>query len=68
MSGKARDTDEVMTATEARKLLGIGKAKLAKLIASGALPTHKDPLDERVRLVRRSDVDALLSQSRKNAA
>jgi hypothetical protein len=60
--------DELMTVKEARALLGVGTRKIAALIASGTLPTQPDPLDERVKLIRRSDVDALLARSKKERA
>ena len=60
--------EELMTVKEARALLGIGARKIAALIASGALPTQPDPLDERVKLIKRSDVDALLARSKREKA
>jgi hypothetical protein len=42
----------------------VGTRKIAALIASGALPTQPDPLDERVKLIKRSDVEALAARSR----
>jgi Helix-turn-helix domain len=60
--------DELMTVKEARTLLGVGTRKIAALIASGTLPTQPDPLDERVKLIKRSDVDALLARSKREKA
>jgi excisionase family DNA binding protein len=59
---------ELMTVGEAREYLGVGKAKMAKLIHDGVLPTQPDPLDKRIRLIKRSDVEALAEQSSKSAA
>lgn len=55
--------DEYMTVTEARILLRVSKGKMAKLIREGDLPTEDDPLDERVKLVKRSDVEALMKRN-----
>jgi hypothetical protein len=51
---------ELITATQARQLLGVSKPKLAQLIREGVLPVVTSPLDKRVKLVRASDVEALL--------
>jgi hypothetical protein len=57
-----------MTAGEARAQLGISPKKLAALIREGVLTTEPDPLDKRVKLVRRADVEALAEQSSKTSA
>ncbi len=51
---------ELMTVTEARRILGISANKMSALIGSGTLPYEQDPLDRRVKLVRRSDVEGLM--------
>jgi hypothetical protein len=57
--------DELMTATEARKYLGVNKVRMAtytRLDKNGhaILPTYEKPLgDRRVRWVRKVDVEAL---------
>jgi hypothetical protein len=51
--------EEWMTATEARLILGIGKAKLAEWLKNGTLPSVENPFDKRVRMVKRADVDRL---------
>ena len=62
----ARDT---MTVGEARDYLGVGKRKMADLTKKGGLlPTTPDPLDGRIKLVRRADVEKLREQSAKKAA
>ena len=55
----AEDT-EFVTVTEAMTRLGVSKQKMADLIRDGAVKTEGSPLDKRVKLVRRADVDALL--------
>ena len=51
---------ELVTVTEARRLLGISANKMSALIGSGTLPYEQDPLDRRVKLVKRSDVEGLM--------
>ena len=51
---------ELINVTEARRILGISANKMSALIGSGALPYEQDPLDRRVKLVRRSDVEGLM--------
>jgi hypothetical protein len=52
--------DDLITATAARKLLGISTIKLAKLLKQGALRHFPDPLDERKKLVSKREVLALI--------
>ena len=62
------DTD-LMSVAAARELLGISKTTMTKLIKRGELPiVGTDPLDRRSRLVRRSDVEAILARSAKKDA
>ena len=51
---------ELITVTEARKILGISANKMSALISSGTLPYEQDPLDHRVKLLRRTDVEGLM--------
>jgi excisionase family DNA binding protein len=60
--------DDLLTVGQARALLGVGKRKMAELLRSGALPSQPDVLDGRIKLVKRTAVDALLRQSKKEAA
>ena len=59
--------NDLITATEARKILGCGPHKMKELLDDGTLETYDDPLDKRVRLVSRADVDALKRRSRRAA-
>ncbi len=61
-------TRELMTVREAREYLGVGKIKIAALIKDGVLKTQPDPLDKRLRLIKRADVEALAEQSSKVSA
>lgn len=54
--GKAKD---LITVREARAALGISPAKMSKLIREGVLKYWLDPLDARVKLVSRAEVNNL---------
>jgi hypothetical protein len=61
---QGHEADGLITIAEARELLGVSKAKIAQLIKSGVLEVvGRDLLDQRVKLVRRADVEALRDQS-----
>ena len=47
---------ELIKVTEARRIL----EEAGLLIGSGTLPFEQDPLDRRVKLVRRADVEGLM--------
>lgn len=53
---------------EAQRLLGVSKKKMASLLAEGTLRFTLDPLDKRVKLVDRSDVEHLMEQRLRKAA
>jgi hypothetical protein len=50
---------DLITTTEARKLLGISSATMTKLIRNAVVVTYSDPMDSRVKLVSRAAVLAL---------
>jgi hypothetical protein len=66
--GPERPADALMTAGEARELLSVGRQKMAQMLADGTLPYELDPLDKRIRLLKRADVEALAARSKRNAA
>jgi hypothetical protein len=47
----------------AHKFLGVSHAKLTSLVQTGVIPHEKDPLDHRVKLVRKSDLERLRRES-----
>ena len=57
--------DDLLTTGQVQRLLGISRRKMAELIASGELHTQSDPLDKRIKLIRRAEADALLERSSK---
>ena len=50
---------DLITATEARRLLGVSPLKMTKLLRDGVLRHFPDPLDDRKKLVSRAEVLAL---------
>lgn len=48
-----------ITLSEAAQLLAVSRSKMSGLVSAGLLRTKDDPLDKRVKLVRRDDVLAL---------
>lgn len=50
---------EYITVHEAREMLRVSRSKMARLISEGTLETRDYPLDKRIKLVRRSDVEQL---------
>lgn len=57
--------DAVLTSTEARVEFGWSRDLMTRLLKSGALPFTTDPLDKRLKWVKRSDVARLNEASRK---
>ena len=56
--------EEYMTVNAARKRLGVSTNKMAAWIREGVLPTIPSPFNKRAKLVRLSDVEALLRAPR----
>lgn len=60
--------DEKMTIAEVREYLGVSNKKMSRILSEGELTATVDPLDKRVKLVKRRDVEALKARSVKSAA
>lgn len=52
-------SDEYMTVAEARDYLKVSRGKMTKLIKDGTLKTTPDHLDNRVKLINKTDVEKL---------
>ena len=62
------ESDDTMTAGEAQEYLGISKRKMWELLEKDELLAYeRDPLDKRIKLIKRSDVEALKARSKKAA-
>jgi excisionase family DNA binding protein len=60
--------NELMKVTEVQRLLGVSKKKMASLLAEGTLPFTLDPLDKRVKLINRADVERLMEPRQRMVA
>lgn len=56
--------DEYIIAEEARQILGVGVNRMAQLLKDGVLPFERSPLDKRIKLIKRADVEALAKKAR----
>ena len=52
-------SDEYLNLKEAARYLGVSEIKIRRLVSKGLLKVSADPLDDRKRLVKKSDLDAL---------
>ncbi|HEY0171467.1 MAG TPA: hypothetical protein VGB98_10625 [Pyrinomonadaceae bacterium] len=59
--------NDLIKVTAARKLMGVSPMKMAQLLKDGFLRTFDNPLDRRVKLVSRAEVDSLLDMREKAA-
>jgi excisionase family DNA binding protein len=62
-NGNDHPTD-LITLSEASRLLGVSRPKMSRLVAAGKLTTYEDPLDDRAKLVSRQEVLALQVRAR----
>jgi excisionase family DNA binding protein len=54
-----KQPNDLITLSEAARLLNVSRPKMSRLVASGKLSVFEDPLDDRAKLVSREDVLAL---------
>lgn len=59
---------DLITLTVARNILGVSRTKIWRLVREGTLRAYANPLDKREKLVQRSQVEALLTNSEALAA
>jgi hypothetical protein len=62
------DKADLITLTVARSLLGVSRTKIWRLVREGTLMVYSNPLDKREKLVKRSQVEALLTNAEALAA
>jgi hypothetical protein len=55
--------DDLIRTTEARKLLGVSTVKMTQLIKAGTFTVYSDLLDKRVKLLSRTEIEALKYRS-----
>jgi hypothetical protein len=51
--------NDLIAVAEAQRLLGVSHAKIAQLIRTGSIRHFSNPLDGRVKLVSKAEVEAL---------
>jgi predicted DNA-binding transcriptional regulator AlpA len=51
--------NDLIAVAEAQRLLGVSHAKIAQLIRTGLIRHFPNPLDRRVKLVSKAEVEAL---------
>lgn len=54
------NASEYVTVAVARDMLRVTKRRIAEMIEEGTLPSEPNPFDKRSKLIKRSDVEALL--------
>jgi hypothetical protein len=60
-TSQSEEWPEKMKVSLARKFLGVSEGKMSSLLNGGIIPWEKDPIDSRVKLIKRSDLEALLN-------
>jgi hypothetical protein len=59
--------EDLISTTEARKVLGVSTVKMTQLIKHGVFTVYTDLLDRRMKLISRAEVEALKHRSVKAA-
>ncbi len=59
-SSQTEEWPEKMKATQACKFLGISTGKMTKMLASGQIKYERHLLDDRAKVIKRSDLEELL--------
>lgn len=55
--------EEYITATEARQLMGVTESKMTALLRDGEIPYKVSLRDKRVKLLKRTDVEAWIERA-----
>jgi predicted HTH domain antitoxin len=55
---------DLLTLSEAAELLSVSRMKMSRMVKTKVVTTQNDPLDERVKLVKREDILALIVRDR----
>ena len=57
---------EYVSVAEAREILGVSKPRMAEILKKGLLAWEPNPVDERGKLILRTDVEALAAKAGKD--
>lgn len=60
LKSRSEKWPEKMKLSQAHKFLGISFATMSNLVSRGVIAVENDPLDRRVRLVKRADLEEIL--------
>lgn len=60
LKSRSEKWPEKMKLSQAHKFLGISFATMSNLVSRGVVAVEADPLDRRVRLVKRADLEEIL--------
>jgi hypothetical protein len=63
---RTREWPEKFTVTQARRLLKVSPSKMTQLLRQNLIRYHRNPLDLREKLIRRSDLLAFLKKYRRD--
>jgi excisionase family DNA binding protein len=55
--------EEYITATEARLMMGVTESKMTALLKSGEIPYKQSLRDKRIKLLKRTDVEAWIERA-----
>jgi hypothetical protein len=64
--GNCMTESEYVSVAEAREILGVSKPRMAEILKKGLLAWEPNPVDERGKLIRRADVEALAAKAGKS--
>ncbi len=56
---QSKQPTDLISVTEARRLLGVSRIKIAELVKKNVIRTFPYPLDRRVKLVSKAEIEAL---------
>lgn len=59
---QTREWPEKLTVTQARRLLKVSSSKMTQLLRQNLIRHHRNPIDMREKLIRRSDLLAFLKK------
>jgi excisionase family DNA binding protein len=62
------EMDKYVTVAQAQAMLGVSKTKIARMISRGELTFVRHALDQRVKLIKRTDVERLARGFRQSLA
>lgn len=57
-----KEWPDKLTVAQAHRFLGVSPAKMTQLLSRGLLKAHKNPIDLREKLIKRSDLEAFLNE------